>query len=97
MGANLHFVFYRNPRSAKVLFKVLLNGKEAHLPLETDNWPYYDWDAFKQQASIPVMGEYTTVDTTVPEVSGLGLRPHGKGLLAASDESGVLRCLFPFP
>lgn len=42
-----------------------------------------------QPAALPVMGEYTTVQTTVPEVSGLGLRPDGKGLLAASDESGV--------
>jgi hypothetical protein len=89
MGANLHFVFYRSARSPKVLFKVLLNGKEAHLPLETDNWPYYEWDAFKKQAALPVMGEYTTVDTGVPEVSGLCLRPDGKGLLAASDENGV--------
>ena len=89
MGANLHFVFYRSKRSPKVLFKVLLNGKEARLPLETDNWPYYDWDAFKQKANLPVMGGYTTVDTTCPEVSGLCLRPDGKGLLAASDENGV--------
>ena len=47
MGANLHFVFYRSKRSPKVLFKVLLNGKEARLPIETDTWPYYDWDTFK--------------------------------------------------
>ena len=50
MGANIHFVFYRSRRSEKVLFKVLLNGEEAHLPLETDRWPYYDWDAFKAHA-----------------------------------------------
>ena len=47
MGANLHFVFYRSNRSPKILFKVLLNGREARLPLPTDNWPYYDWDDFK--------------------------------------------------
>ena len=46
MGANLHFVFYR-AKNKPVLFKVLLNGEEARLPLETDNWPYYSWDAFK--------------------------------------------------
>jgi len=51
MGANLHFVFYRSKRSPKVLFKVLLNGREARLPLATDNWPYYDWDAFKASVS----------------------------------------------
>ena len=89
MGANLQFVFYRSKRSPKVLFKVLLNGREARLPLPTDNWPYYDWDAFKQQAALPVMGDYTTVDTQVPEVSGLCLAPDGDGMLAASDEKGV--------
>ena len=47
MGANIHFVFYRSKKSPKVLFKVLLNGEEAHLPLTTDQWPYYDWEAFK--------------------------------------------------
>lgn len=46
MGANLHFVFYR-AKNKPVLFKVLLNGEEARLPLETDSWPYYDWQAFK--------------------------------------------------
>ncbi|MBR6183507.1 MAG: hypothetical protein IKQ76_02950 [Bacteroidales bacterium] len=89
MGANLQFVFYRSKRSPKVLFKVLLNGREARLPLPADNWPYYDWDAFKQQAALPVMGDYTTVDTQVPEVSGLCLAPDGDGMLAASDEKGV--------
>ena len=47
MGANVHLVFFRSKKSPKVLFKVLLNGEEARLPLETDNWPYYDWEAFK--------------------------------------------------
>ena len=46
MGANLQLVFYRANKKP-VLFKVLLNGEEARLPLETDNWPYYDWQAFK--------------------------------------------------
>ncbi len=47
MGANLQFVFYRSKRSPKILFKLLMNGEEAHLPLSTDNWPYYDWADFK--------------------------------------------------
>ena len=47
MGANMHFVFYKSKKSDKVLFKVLLNGKEAHLPLNEDKWPYYEWDEFK--------------------------------------------------
>ena len=94
MGANLHFVFYRSPGTPDILFKVLLNGKEAHLPLETDNWPYYDWNAFKRQSYRPVMGEVCTVDTAVPEVSGLCLAPDGKSLLAASDENGVYHVSF---
>ena len=48
MGANLHLVFYRPKRSGPILFKVLLNGQEARLPIPTDNWPYYRWDYFKQ-------------------------------------------------
>ena len=48
MGANLHLVFYRPKRSGPVLFKVLLNGQEARLPIPTDKWPYYEWDAFKK-------------------------------------------------
>ena len=47
MGANLHLVFYRSKKSPDILFKVLLNGREAHLPLATDNWPYYNWSDFK--------------------------------------------------
>ena len=48
MGANLQFIFYRAKRSPKVLFKVLLNGQEARLPVPAADGPYYDWDAFKQ-------------------------------------------------
>ncbi len=46
MGANLQFVFYRSRKADKVLFKVLLNGREARLPVRTDSWPYYDWNSF---------------------------------------------------
>ena len=90
MGANLHFVFYRAKKDPKkVLFKVLLNGQEARLPVETDNWPYYDWEAFKRQAYKPLMGTVDTIATQVPEVSGLCPSPDGSGFLAASDEHGV--------
>lgn len=49
MGANLHFVFYRSESNSEILFKVLLNGKEAHLPLQTDSFPYYSWKTFRQK------------------------------------------------
>lgn len=47
MGANIYFVFYRSKRDARILFKVLLNGEEASLPLDPVEGPYYDWAAFK--------------------------------------------------
>lgn len=52
MGANLQMVFYRSRKNKDILFKVLLNGKEAHLPLETATWPYYTWDSFKEHFSM---------------------------------------------
>lgn len=48
MGANLQFVFYRaSPQDDDVVFKVLLNEKEARLPLPTDIAPYYHWRDFR--------------------------------------------------
>ena len=51
MGANIQLVFYRSKKNPEVLVKLLFNGEEAHLPLETDNWPYYSWNAFKSYYS----------------------------------------------
>ena len=51
MGANVHFVFYRKSGSDDILFKVLHNGKEATIGLETDKWPYYSWSAFREKFS----------------------------------------------
>ena len=49
MGANLQFVFYRsNPNDKDILFKVLLNEKEARLPIHTDCAPYYHWRDFRR-------------------------------------------------
>lgn len=48
MGANVHFVFYKSSSSDEILLKVLHNGAEATLPVETDKWPYYSWSAFKE-------------------------------------------------
>ena len=52
MGANIHFVFYR-AEGKPVLFKVLLNGREATLPIPAVSGPYYDWASFKAQAYKP--------------------------------------------
>ena len=49
MGCNLQFVFYRsNPKDQDVLFKVLLNEREATLPIPTDVAPYYHWKDFRE-------------------------------------------------
>lgn len=47
MGANLHFVLYKNKRLEKILFKVMLNGEETRISIPTNNWPFYDWEEFK--------------------------------------------------
>ena len=48
MASNLQFVFYRsNPEDEDVVFKVLLNEKEALLPLSSDIAPYYHWRDFR--------------------------------------------------
>ena len=52
MGANIHFVFYR-AEGKPVLFKVLLNGREAALPMEAVSGPYYDWETFKTKSYKP--------------------------------------------
>lgn len=45
MACNIQLVFYRKPSGkGDVLVKVLLNEREAHLPVSSDMWPYYKWD-----------------------------------------------------
>ena len=49
MGSNLQFIFYRSDIDDKdVLFKVLLNEREATLPIPTDVAPYYHWKDFRE-------------------------------------------------
>ena len=48
MASNLQFVFYRSgPDDDDVVFKVLLNEKEATLPIPSDIAPYYHWRDFR--------------------------------------------------
>lgn len=49
MASNVQFVFYRSgPDDDEVLFKVLLNEREAILPLPESQAPYYKWRDFKE-------------------------------------------------
>lgn len=47
MGASLQFVFYKSKKNPEILLKVLLNEREATLPLEAVQGPYYSWSTFK--------------------------------------------------
>lgn len=47
MACNLQFIFYRN-RKGNVLVKVLLNEREAVLPIAINGTPYNDWETFKE-------------------------------------------------
>lgn len=51
MGGNIQIIFYRKDgakNAADVLVKVLLNEKEATLPLTAVEGPYYRWNDFKE-------------------------------------------------
>ena len=48
MAGNIQIVFYRkNAKDRDPLVKVLVNEKEATLPLKTDIAPYYHWNDFR--------------------------------------------------
>lgn len=48
MAANIQLIFFRNPKEpGKILVKILHNERETRIPVETDIWPYYDWNAVK--------------------------------------------------
>ena len=42
MASNVQIVFFEN-KKGDVLVKFLHNEKEVHIPVKTDNWPYYHW------------------------------------------------------
>ncbi len=47
-ASNMQLVFYRGKKSTDtILVKCLLNGVEARLPIATDTFPYYTWQAFR--------------------------------------------------
>jgi len=51
MGCNIQLVFYRqtaNASSAPILVKALLNEREVSLPINTTQYPYYNWADLRQ-------------------------------------------------
>jgi hypothetical protein len=48
-GGSIEMIHYRSSRDDKdVLVKVLLNGREAQLPIQTDCAPFYHWNDVKR-------------------------------------------------
>ena len=49
MASNFQFVLYqpKGGKKGEILVKIVYNGREVHLPVETDNFPYYPWSALK--------------------------------------------------
>ena len=48
-GSSVQVVYYRKDKTDEnILIKVLLNGQEARLPIETDCAPYYHWEDVKR-------------------------------------------------
>ena len=51
MATNVQMIFYRN-RAGRVLVKFLYQEQESTISgLETDTWPYYDWESYKSYIS----------------------------------------------
>ena len=60
MGCNIQLIFYRPlpikpkgkgkglPKPGPVLVKALLNERESYLPIETNQWPYYNWQDLRE-------------------------------------------------
>ena len=48
MGSSLQFVLYHSRKNPEILVKVLLNEREASLPFEPVEGPFYSWNAFKE-------------------------------------------------
>ena len=47
-ASNIQIVFYRGKHADDILVKCLLNGREARLPMATNQFPYYRWADFRQ-------------------------------------------------
>jgi hypothetical protein len=49
MGCNIQLIFYRPKKgNGDILVKALLNEREVTLPINTDQYPYYNWATLRQ-------------------------------------------------
>lgn len=69
MASNVQLVFYRDgPKDKNVLVKVLLNEREARLPLPDDLAPYYRWKDFRKYY-LKKLDDYETLRRTSESAS----------------------------
>lgn len=47
MASNVQIVFFEN-KAGDVLVKFMHNEKEVHVPVKTDQWPFYHWNDVKE-------------------------------------------------
>lgn len=49
MAGNVQLIFFKNPKNKDndILVKFMLNEEEQRIPVATDSWPFYSWDAVK--------------------------------------------------
>lgn len=47
MASNVQIVFFEN-KAGDILLKFMHNEKEVHIPVKTDQWPFYHWNDVKE-------------------------------------------------
>lgn len=47
MASNVQIVFFEN-KAGDILVKFMHNEKEVHIPVKTDQWPFYHWNDVKE-------------------------------------------------
>jgi hypothetical protein len=48
MACNIQLIFYRHTTNGNIIVKALLNEEEISLPIETNQYPYYDWNDLRK-------------------------------------------------
>lgn len=56
MASNVQIVFFEN-KAGDILVKFMHNEKEVHVPVKTDQWPFYHWNDVKEyyQKRLPTL------------------------------------------
>lgn len=47
MACNIQLIFYCHESTSDIIVKALLNEEEISLPIETNNYPYYNWNTLR--------------------------------------------------